>query len=202
MFNTKINFLLVVRDNLPNMLQQRVTMQFIRAFIKPIRNIYGQFQSLSSEYMFRIRFNGQGCYLQKILNIRFDPVLERIHIVDANEPRKYVYSYSMPPGKNRVYHKWLRETNFTIGQFASENGYLFESLSNNQNKAPKASIAAAQSDWQYSTKTRRIVRSTKVGITSRYVVFVPKTLVYDNNEFIAVLNYYRLRGLSYTIKTY
>lgn len=202
MFNTRINFILVVRDNLPQMLQQSVTMQWIRAFTKPVREVYKQFQALSTEYLFRIRFNGQACYLQKILNLRFDPSLQRIHVIDTKEDRRYVYDYSAPPGKNRVYSKWDREYIYSPGQFAVDDGYLFEALLGSQNKKPKVSIEAGEGCWKYSDKKRFVIRFSKVGVLTRYIVYVPSSLVFDNNEFVAVLNYYRLAGLTYTIKPY
>lgn len=164
--------------------------------------MYRQFELLSNQYLFRIRFNGQACYLQKILNIRFDSTLERIRIVDTVEKRRFIYDFSIPPGRNRIWSMWDRERIYQVGQFASDGGYLFEAIGVNQNKRPKTSIQNGEGYWKYSDKTRYVARSTKMGSTARYIIFVPKSLVYDNNEFLGVLNYYRVYGLSYSIQTY
>lgn len=201
MFNTSINFVRVIRDNFPAMLQQRIAMQWNRAFTKPVREMYQEFKALRQEYIFKVRFNGQACYLQEILNIRFDNALRRIHVVDTNERRNFLYENTAPTGENRIYTKWDNLTDFNPGQFAVEDRYLFEVVDTNIDVKPKESIEAGFTYWRRHTRRRLVLRSQKDG-NARYMVFIPASLVYDEYEFISIMNTYRMAGLTYLIKKY
>lgn len=56
---------------------------FLNAFMAPVRSNYAGFLQFKSESDYRVQHTGQVCYLQKLLNDKFDPALRRIKVENA-----------------------------------------------------------------------------------------------------------------------
>lgn len=56
---------------LPTFLRKPVLFGLLRAAVKPIETLYGQFCAAREEHIFRLTHNGQVCYLRAALNAKF-----------------------------------------------------------------------------------------------------------------------------------
>lgn len=164
--------------------------------------MYNEFLALRSEYLFRTRFNGQACYLQSILNIRFDPELKRIHVVDAFEPKNYLYERGGASPKRYLYGRWNSAFSYQSGQKAVVNRLVYRCLQANSGINPVDSVRNADGNWTLhhlpiTTLRRRYLHEPLM----RYVVYVP-TPELVTTLFHSVLDYYRFSGLKYQIFVY
>lgn len=92
----KIDFDRLVALLLPSFLRKAKMLAFLRILIVPIKSIHYEFQQKRTRQngdLYRLKINGQVCYLRKMLNDNFDPEKRRIRIVDGNQfNRKYLYT--------------------------------------------------------------------------------------------------------------
>ena len=66
---------------------------FLQALASPIATIHQQWFVKRSDNIYKLKHNGQVCYLRKALNDSFDPSLRRIRITDGNRfNRQYIYT--------------------------------------------------------------------------------------------------------------
>ncbi len=204
MFNHTINFVRLIRNNFPHAAQNTESRNWLRAFTKPFRFMYGEFVQLRDEYLYKIKFNGQAMYLQTVLNLKFDPLKWRIHVVDVSEEKTFLYrkTGSANYRPNYLYWKWDATKNYLAGQFAQANHYVYKALIPNMGVQP--GTAAAQGIWALHTSRHLVLRKKKLDIDAnvRYIVYISSGVVYNTIALISTLDYYRFRGLKYQIKTY
>ncbi len=81
---------------LPTLLRKPKMLAFLRLLITPLKRIHYDFsqkQNNQNGDLYRLKHNGQVCYLRKVLNDNFDKEQRRIRILDGNKfRRKYVYT--------------------------------------------------------------------------------------------------------------
>jgi|SRR5690554_1117709 len=65
---------------------------FINSALAPIRTNYDAFLSFKQDAEYRVQHNGQVCYLQKMLNDKFDNSLRRIRVQNV-QPKERLYFY-------------------------------------------------------------------------------------------------------------
>lgn len=65
---------------------------FINSALAPIRTNYDAFLSFKQDAEYRVQHNGQVCYLQKMLNDKFDNSLRRIRVQNV-KPKERLYFY-------------------------------------------------------------------------------------------------------------
>lgn len=89
----KIDYTRLVDWLVPTILRRNVLLLFSYALINPIRKLYVDFTRFKSDSEYRLNHNSQVCYLEKILNDRFDPGTKRIIIVDGwRFSQLYIYN--------------------------------------------------------------------------------------------------------------
>ncbi|MCD8041450.1 MAG: hypothetical protein LUH10_00140 [Tannerellaceae bacterium] len=67
---------------LPAFLRKSLLCAFVYTIVSPLENIYGRFMNFRLESLYRIKYNGQVCYLRAVLNDQFDPLQRRITITE------------------------------------------------------------------------------------------------------------------------
>lgn len=74
---------------LPTMLRKDVISTLVQLFVSPIGFIHVNLLKYRIESNYRLTHNGQVCYLQAVINDKFDPIERRIKIKDAEakEPK-------------------------------------------------------------------------------------------------------------------
>lgn len=78
---------------LPIVLRKPTTIGLLNAMITPVMVLQGLFNEFRRQTSYDLGINGQVCFLQKMLNDRFDVSLRRITIEDANTfQRLYLYT--------------------------------------------------------------------------------------------------------------
>jgi hypothetical protein len=201
MFNYNINWLKQIKNNLPSFLIRSFRINFILALIKPIKNIYAEFLLIQADYIFKVRFNGQVCYLEKYLNLFFDPG-NGIYIDDFAPDYFYAYRTSELKPPTYLYNKWQPTINYLAGEFAyADDGNVYEAAFNNIGKYPVSGPGAAF--WSGTTKKPPYIRQrAEFGGSISFIVYVPIALVFDINKMKAIINYYKLAGRGYLIQTY
>ncbi|MDO5106591.1 hypothetical protein, partial [Capnocytophaga sp.] len=69
---------------------------FLRLLITPLKRIHYDFSQKRNNQngdLYRLKHNGQVCYLRKVLNDNFDKEQRRIKIIDGNQFKaKYIYT--------------------------------------------------------------------------------------------------------------
>lgn len=197
MFNLNINWLKIIKENIPFDLQNLWIIDFIQILISPFKKIHQEFLMMYQVYVYKIRFNGQVQYLEKILNDKFDPVSAGIYIIDGNPAIPnyiYIQSESNPP--IYLYRKWNSAVNYTTGQFSIEGNKVYKSLSSNTNKLPSTN----PTDWDYEKEVTFIRRTSEFYIQFDFIVKVPSSLVFNLVSMKAIIDFYRLAGKRYKIE--
>lgn len=69
-----------------------LVLAFINSAIAPIRSNYDSFLGFKNDAEYRLKHNGQVCYLQKVLNDKFDNALRRI-VVRNIQPKQPLWVY-------------------------------------------------------------------------------------------------------------
>lgn len=77
----------------PKRLRKLRTMAFIRLLVSPFVFIYQDFVRYRKATLYDLKITPQVCYLEMMLNDRFDSTLRRIYIADGEEsPAIYLYT--------------------------------------------------------------------------------------------------------------
>lgn len=86
----------------PTFLRKEKTLAWLRVLIFPIAQLYAEWYNNRQQNLYKLRHNGQICYLRAVLNDEFDPQLRRVRIDDgAGAKPFYIYT----EGENKP--KWL-----------------------------------------------------------------------------------------------
>lgn len=199
MFNYEINWNKIIQENLPIFLQTIFRIKWILALIKPFKMIYSEFNSVMLEYIYKVRFTGQICYLETILNERFDPTGNGIYITNGNSnQQRYLYyrSESKPP--DYIYFRHSLSQAYLTDDYAIDGAFVYKALSNNTGKKPSLYPAY----WQYYKEVEFIYYRSEFSIQYDFIVNVPITILFDNKAMRALIDFYRLAGKRYKIITY
>ena len=87
MFN--INFDILLKLLLPVSLRQPITEAWLKALLKPLKQLYNTFSTYRTKQLLALSYTGQTMYLKKLLNDNFDNA-RRFHIHDATDTRLYL----------------------------------------------------------------------------------------------------------------
>ncbi|ALC97830.1 hypothetical protein AM608_09370 [Capnocytophaga sp. oral taxon 323] len=78
---------------LPTFLRKRKMVAWLRSLLQPLESLHGSFITERADALYRLSHNGQVCYLEKVLNDKYDPERKRIYITDGNKhSRTYIYT--------------------------------------------------------------------------------------------------------------
>lgn len=112
----KINYTRLVDWLVPSILRRNVQLSLAYAFINPVRKLYVDFTKYKTDSEYRLHHNSQVCYLEKVLNDRFDPDAKQITIVDGWRFNQ-LYIYKETEGSHKAVNlgtKYIRSS----GDFA------------------------------------------------------------------------------------
>lgn len=196
MFNYNINWTKLVKENLPVFLHQAFRLTWIIALIAPVKKIYVDFLALRDEFIYKVRFNGQVIYLERILNDKFDFTLRRIYIEDGPAHSFFVYRRTELKPDPYTYRIWKSTTAFAAGEFAVHANKVYKALVPNTNQAPSSN----PSSWLFVKNLTFLWHATEFGITYNFIVNVPTALSLSEPGIKAQVNYYKLGGRTYIIK--
>lgn len=87
-----VDFTKVVKNTLPVRLRGAAMQAWLVALLAPVIYAYNLFRANRANNLYRLAHNSQVCYMQAVLNDKFDNVLRRIIIVDAGY-RDPIYIY-------------------------------------------------------------------------------------------------------------
>ena len=81
---------------LPTFLRKPVLFGFLKSLLTPISNLHYKWSlAVRDENLKKLSYNGQTCYLRKVLNDRWDSEFRRIYIGDTlNSEQNYIYTTS------------------------------------------------------------------------------------------------------------
>lgn len=87
-----INYGRLVVWLLPNALRKTRLIAYIEALIKPVTSAYLAFRHYRNARLYELAITPQVCYLEKMLNDRYDPLQRRICIVDSvDQDPQHIY---------------------------------------------------------------------------------------------------------------
>lgn len=195
----QINFGKVIQENILKYLRTPRRLDRLMAMVKPFKVIYIEFTNLTAEYTYKCRFNGQMIYLETALNDRFDPVNRAIYIDDAFFPKTYIYKRSEARPPLIMYRKWQSSISFATGKFCYYQGDIYVANSTALNKIP-----GTDPEWtiQPARSAPFIRKQYNYNGELSFYVMVPVSLVFSTAEMKALINYYKIAGPGYLIKTF
>lgn len=197
MFNLKINFNRVSRNNWPRLLQTSMWLNYLKAVAKPFKIIYGEFTAKKNELVYKTTFNGSVLYLETALNDKYDPIARGITITDAFYNRIFIYRRSESKPAIVLYRRWNNTTNFVTGKFCYKDGIVWESNATpNINKVP-----GVDPEWDATTRQVPIVRRrANFNSEIHFWVNVPGYVSFDELAMRELIKYWKLAGLGYVIR--
>ncbi|AUS07352.1 hypothetical protein C1A40_14005 [Tamlana carrageenivorans] len=78
---------------MPVNLRKQKLFAYIKALLLPVNDLYDLWANNRSDNIYKLKHNGQVCYLRKSLNDEFDTTLRRIYIGNGNKyTRQYIYT--------------------------------------------------------------------------------------------------------------
>ena len=89
-----INYKRAVLLLLPTFLRKEVLVAFLRAMTAPVVTQHNLFLTNRTNNLYRLRMNGQVCYLRKVLNDAFPEANGAIRIEDGAIAGKWQYAYN------------------------------------------------------------------------------------------------------------
>lgn len=198
MFNYLINWIKIIKENLPFFLQSAKRLNWIYTLIKPFKIIANEFEKIRQEFIDKIAYTAQVIYLEKILNDRFDPVNRGIYISNASRfSNYYLYRKAELKPPYYLYRKWRSTIPYQAGEFSVEANRVYVAIVDNISNLPSASPL----EWAYY-KDVDFMRSKADHVTKGFIVNIPLTLVFDEARLRVVVNYYRFAGRNFTINLY
>lgn len=99
----KIDWNILVLDNLPTMLRKPVLSMFAQILLKPLGSLYYKWANWRDENIYKLEHTGQVCSLEGSLNDKFDPIQRRIYITDGQLYDTY-YVYTESEQQDRFIH--------------------------------------------------------------------------------------------------
>lgn len=90
-FNVDYDRLVIL--TIPTDLRRLKFSLWVKCLVIPVKMIYSVFMNNRASNLYNLTHNSQVCYLRKVLNDSFDPVLRRITIAEGSRfERKYIYT--------------------------------------------------------------------------------------------------------------
>lgn len=80
----KIEWNILVLDNIPTMLRKPSLAAFAQLLLKPLNSLYYKWYNWRIDNIYKLEHTGQVCSLRGSLNDKFDPIERRIRIGDGN----------------------------------------------------------------------------------------------------------------------
>lgn len=78
---------------LPTVLRKPKMIDWLQVLLAPLISLNAKFLVFRNQDLYKVRHNGQVCYLRKVLNDAFDNDLRRIQITDGNRYKPtYIYT--------------------------------------------------------------------------------------------------------------
>ncbi|MDR1120027.1 MAG: hypothetical protein LBM08_03840 [Dysgonamonadaceae bacterium] len=78
---------------LPIVLRKPVVLAFLNAAVAPVETLYGRFLQNRSDNLYRLRTNGQVCYLRRALNDAFPDANGAIAIYDSDVQGEWQWAW-------------------------------------------------------------------------------------------------------------
>ncbi|GAA4354198.1 hypothetical protein GCM10023185_15660 [Hymenobacter saemangeumensis] len=90
----RLDFFALVRQLVPVMLRKPRLLAWLYALLAPLRGQYTIFIDFEAQTRRELSYNGQKMVFERALNLRFDPFLRRIRIVNADTELLPEYDYN------------------------------------------------------------------------------------------------------------
>jgi hypothetical protein len=200
MFSYSVNWLKIIKENLPQALHKTKRINMLEALFKPLRVLHAQFILMVDEYSQKARFTNEKQYIEKALNLKFDPT-NGIFITLTVPKRTYVFKTEELQADLFVFNEWKAVTPYTVGQYAQEDLGVYKCKIAHSGLLPSAN----PSHWDvelFATQVVILRQESEFSPATRFTVMVPNYIAYDEQEMRAVIDLYNLAGIDYLITTY
>ncbi|MCE9539757.1 MAG: hypothetical protein K8R85_11135 [Bacteroidetes bacterium] len=199
MFNYIINWDKIIKENLPVFFHKLFRLAWITALIKPFKIMHAEFLQLRDDYMYKVRYNSQVIYLERILNDKFDPTNRAIYITDLSQVNEeYLYQKIESKPANYLYSKWKIGNPYLIGEYAVDENNVYVALTNNAGLQPSLNPG----DWAFYKINKFLYLKSEHNSSGGFIVNVPIALIYNDSMMRAIINYYRFASKQYVINLY
>jgi hypothetical protein len=199
MFNFNINWSNLVWWNTPQAKRDNTNLSWLDVLISPVRDLHATFLQYRNDTIYKVRFTGQIIYLEKFLNDKYDQINRGIYIDNvANISKPYLYNKSEQRPVRHLYNKWDATVTYVAGEFAVYGQKVYIAMTGTTNQLPPTNPTV----WKIYANKFYLKNITEYQLQYDFIVMVPSSVVFDQNEMKGYVNYYKLAGKRYTIQTY
>ncbi len=199
MFDIRINWNKIIYENVPHFLRNNSWYIFLSVLTAPFKKIYNDFIIIYNLYLIRVRYNGQVCYLENILNKTYSPVFGGIYITDGVlVPIKYWFRRVEQKTNLRVHKRWDELSSYNASDSVHYNRKIYTAKISSAGFNPLLN----PSKWLEVQRGVFIYRRSETKSEFDFIVNVPAILNVDLKAFKTLIDYYRLAGKTYLIKRY
>jgi len=193
-YNFKVNFQKKIRDNTPDLLRRPRRINFVKAAIKPLRNIYKKVTKAGEDLYYATVFNGEVLYLETALNDRFDPIDRGIYITDMPD-NLYIFFYDELREEEIEYLSWNVATNYPIGTFVERNGDIYK----NPSATSLGDDPLGGTPWVIQPDLAPPIDYSIGELNPGFIVNIPSIVVFDEPELRRLVEYYKFSGIEYIL---
>lgn len=199
MFNLVLNWLKIIKENLPLELHSTSMFDLLKVLISPFNKIHSELLQAYDVFILKIRYTGQVCYLEEILNAKFSPLGGGIYIIDGGiADKRFIYNSIELKPPYYVYRVWQSTIAYDVNDFSTDGNKVYKCLVDNVNKQPSIN----PTEWEFYKNVEFIRKSAEFYLTYNFIVKVPSALVYNDISMRAIIDYYKLAGKKYKIEKY
>lgn len=199
MFNLALNWLKILKENIPLSLHSTSMFDWLKVLISPFNKIHSELMQAYDIFILKIRYTGQVCYMEAILNAKFSPLGGGIYIIDGGiASKRFIYNTIELKPPYYTYRVWQSTIAYAVNEFSTDGNKVYKCLVANTNKQPSTN----PTEWEFYKDIEFIRQSSEFYLTYNFIVKVPSALVYNEISMRAIIDYYRLAGKKYKIETY
>lgn len=190
----KINWEAFLQSNVMAPLRKAKRLAWLRVILSPIRRMWDAFTAYRKESLYRVNHTGQVIYLQKALNDAFDPVQRRIEVVDGDFETMVNLYRRIEQQPLYIYWRWGNQQ-YQAGERVLHLEKVWEA------QVQTSAEPSKSTDWKEIGDNPMIQFREEYFSGASFVVLVPVILTYDSNRMKSIIDFYRVAGRSYSIKT-
>jgi hypothetical protein len=195
-----INFGQLISDLTPDRYRGKtVLFEWHTLLYSQIKSLHTIFINYREELLYKTRFNSQVIYLEKRLNDRFDNINRGIYI-DNVADKKMDYLYNKSENRSPVFHynNYNNSTAYSVNDYAQTAVGIYKCISNSTGNTPDISPTF----WTLVHSNIYYKNTSEYWTQIDFIVMVPISVVFNQDEMKSIVNYYKLAGKRYTIQTY
>lgn len=204
-----IDFIDIMKKNIPVFLRKTRLLDFVSSLLKPLRTLNDLLLLFRDDIDYKLLFNGQVIVLEHYLNDIYDPVLRRIFISDYQKIKiDYLYNKQESKPKTFLYNKWqpniLYHTfqGFFSGDFVQKSTLLGEKIFLSTALTINENPEVTPSKWFLIKNAKSFRNNIERASEFDFVVHIPQSISFNSIIVLNQISTYKLAGKRAKIVTF